>query len=109
MTLQKGDKGQQVVALQVALEDSGYSLPLYGVDGYFGAETESAVVAAQTQFLMDPTGVADRRLLTVLGADEAVLAPQKAPGSGPTKVALWIGAGLAIGAIVYAAKQARRR
>lgn len=107
MTLRKGDKGQQVVALQVALEDSGYSLPLFGVDGYFGVETESAVVAAQTQLLMDPTGVVDQRLLTVLGAKEPSLPSE--PAGGAPAMALWIGAGLAIGLVLYAAKKARRK
>jgi len=109
MIVRKGDKGQQVVALQVALEDSGYSLPLYGVDGYFGVETESAVKAAQTQFLMDPTGVADRTLFEVLGVDDSALTPPPASGDGPAPIALWIGAGLAVGLILYAATNARRR
>src|SRR5262245_45687961 len=47
--LRKGSKGLQVTKLQQALVDAGFLLPLHGVDGDFGAETEKAVIAFQTQ------------------------------------------------------------
>ncbi|MND58099.1 putative peptidoglycan binding domain protein [compost metagenome] len=45
--LRKGDKGPAVKILQQALIDSGMTLPVYGVDGKFGAETENAVKTFQ--------------------------------------------------------------
>jgi hypothetical protein len=41
--LRKSSKGDYVKAAQTMLQGCDYALPLYGVDGQFGAETESAV------------------------------------------------------------------
>jgi len=41
--LKKGSKGAAVRILQQALLDSGMTLPIHGVDGDFGPETENAV------------------------------------------------------------------
>jgi peptidoglycan hydrolase-like protein with peptidoglycan-binding domain len=46
-TLRRGDIGQAVTALQLALLEAGYSLRVYGADGDFGKETEAAVKAFQ--------------------------------------------------------------
>lgn len=46
-TLRKGSKGDGVTTLQSLLLSLGYSLPVYGVDGNFGSETESALIAFQ--------------------------------------------------------------
>lgn len=41
--LRPGDSGQVVKVLQILLRRAGYALPVYGVDGDFGAETETAL------------------------------------------------------------------
>ena len=38
-----GDKGADVREIQIALEDQGYQLPMYGADGDFGNETKTAL------------------------------------------------------------------
>ncbi|MGH9836398.1 MAG: eCIS core domain-containing protein [Blastocatellia bacterium] len=45
--LKDSDKGAAVRKLQQALVDSGFSLPIFGVDGDFGSETKAAVEAFQ--------------------------------------------------------------
>lgn len=45
--LKSVDKGPAVWKLQQALVDAGFSLPRFGVDGDFGAETKAAVEAFQ--------------------------------------------------------------
>lgn len=45
--LEKGCKGEDVAELQADLMKLGYSLPQYGADGDFGAETQKAVKAFQ--------------------------------------------------------------
>ncbi len=47
-TLRKGMRGDAVRRMQHALLQHGFSLPRYGVDGKFGAETKAAVRAFQT-------------------------------------------------------------
>lgn len=46
-TLRKGDKGDDVKALQILLIGYGYSCGSYGVDGSFGSATDRAVRAYQ--------------------------------------------------------------
>lgn len=46
-TLRKGSKGLEVVKLQHNLIDMGFSLPKYGADGDYGAETKYAVTCMQ--------------------------------------------------------------
>lgn len=46
--LRKGDKGEEVRVLQNKLLALGYSLPKYGADGSYGAETTAAIMAFQT-------------------------------------------------------------
>lgn len=48
-TLSKGDTGEAVRVLQNKLLVLGYSLPKYGADGSYGAETTAAVMAFQTR------------------------------------------------------------
>lgn len=45
--LKKGDEGEDVREMQSALVELGFKLPKFGVDGEFGSETESAVIAFQ--------------------------------------------------------------
>lgn len=65
--LKRGDKGPAVTKLQVGLmnEKSG-SLPQYGADGDFGAETETAVKDYQTRAQLDVTGAADGVTMSLL-------------------------------------------
>ena len=69
-TLRRGDKGQKVEKMQRLLIDRGYSLPKYGADGDFGAETEAAVKAFQRDWGLKEDGVCGpatwERLLTTM-------------------------------------------
>lgn len=69
-TLRRGDKGEKVREMQRLLIDRGYSLPKYGIDGDFGAETENAVKAFQRDWGLKEDGVCGpatwERLLTAL-------------------------------------------
>lgn len=56
-TLKKGDKGDDVKALQEALISLGYLKDK--ADGMFGGKTEKAVKTAQKKFKLEQTGVAD--------------------------------------------------
>jgi peptidoglycan hydrolase-like protein with peptidoglycan-binding domain len=42
--------------IQIALQFLGYSLPIWGVDGLFGPETESAVKSFQKKYSLEQTG-----------------------------------------------------
>lgn len=46
--IQRGDSGAGVRRWQELLLEAGYSLPLWGTDGGFGEETETATIQAQT-------------------------------------------------------------
>lgn len=65
--LSKGDSGEAVRALQYRLIKASYALPKYGIDGEFGSETQAAVKSFQAKIM--PTGVANRLVLTELGAE----------------------------------------
>ena len=56
-TLRRGSKGEYVTLLQTKLIQLGYSLPKYGADGSFGAETEVAVKAFQRDHSLTADGV----------------------------------------------------
>ncbi len=56
-TLRKGSKGTAVRILQQALLDAGMSLPVFGVDGDFGTETETAVKDFQRASGLSGVGV----------------------------------------------------
>ena len=45
--LYKGVKGKEVKKLQELLLKEGYHLPIYGVDGDFGNETQAALMLAR--------------------------------------------------------------
>ena len=57
-TLEKGDKGDSVKALQCALIASGYHLAKFGADGSFGGETQSAVKKLQADNGLEQDGIA---------------------------------------------------
>lgn len=58
-TLRKGDRGDEVKAMQERLMALGYSLPRYGADGDFGSETLAALKAYQADKGLTVTGTYD--------------------------------------------------
>ncbi len=62
--LQFGDQGQRVSELQQRLNQVGYSLT---VTGYFGTQTQQAVLNLQQARGLSATGVADNQTLAALG------------------------------------------
>lgn len=62
--LQIGDQGQRVSQLQQQLNQAGYSVP---VTGYFGTQTQQAVLSFQQAQGLPTTGVADNQTLAALG------------------------------------------
>ncbi|MEY2958957.1 MAG: hypothetical protein RLZZ01_1525, partial [Actinomycetota bacterium] len=72
-TLQVGDEGRDVEAVQIRLGRLGHPV---GSTGYFGTSTETAVRAFQRSVALYPSGRADRATLAALGFDvSAVLTP----------------------------------
>lgn len=82
-TLQVGDRGDQVRAMQEKLIAYGY---LTGeADGAYGNQTRRAVEAFQYQHGLSVDGIAGRRTLTVLyESDEIRMAPEAEPTPAPT-------------------------
>lgn len=82
-TLQVGDRGDQVRAMQEKLIAYGY---LQGeADGAYGNQTRRAVEAFQYQHGLSVDGIAGRNTLTVLfESDEIRMAPQAEPTPTPT-------------------------
>lgn len=68
--LAKGDKGEDVRALQQKLILLGYDLGKWGADGDFGSATEAAVKGFQVNHGIALTGIADQKTLNAI--DEAV-------------------------------------
>ena len=96
--------------LQAALQQAGYPLPAYGVDGVFGHETKAAVRRAQEQFLMPSTGVADQPLFDLLDIPHISSADLPVgPEASASKIRPLILAGLAIAALAAAATLYKRR
>ena len=56
-TIRKGDKGPVVKYAQRLLLEKGYSLPKYGADGDYGAETVAAVKAFQKENGLQQDGI----------------------------------------------------
>lgn len=65
--LRKGDKGDDVRAVQNALIQNGYSLPKYGADGDFGGETHKAVCALQKTLNKAENGIVGKAEVEALG------------------------------------------
>ena len=57
--MKKGDTGETVKVWQEAMLKNGLTLPAYGADGDFGAETEAATKAFQAKYSLSQTGVVD--------------------------------------------------
>ncbi|MDY6784267.1 MAG: peptidoglycan-binding domain-containing protein [Cyanobacteriota bacterium] len=64
-SLQFGDRGEEVRALQVRLRQQGYYSG--NIDGYYGEETQRAVAQFQTAIGLFPDGIAGERTLAALG------------------------------------------
>ena len=65
-TLKKGSKGDWVTLLQTKLLTRGYSLPKYGADGDFGAETEKAVKQFQKDNGLNADGIVGEKTWGIL-------------------------------------------
>jgi hypothetical protein len=63
-----GDSGAGVSAIQQALRDLGYPLPLFGADGHYGVETEAAVKSFQRDNHLAPDGIVGRKTMATLDA-----------------------------------------
>lgn len=57
LPIRLGDKGSFVKELQQDLLRAGFSLPLYGADGSYGEETESAVMRFQKKYGITVDGI----------------------------------------------------
>ena len=64
--LQRGSRGNNVVALQEALSEAGYELEC---DGIFGANTSEAVKAFQEASELDCDGIAGPDTFAALGLE----------------------------------------
>lgn len=72
MTWQIGSTGETVKRIQRLLMQNGFSLPKFGADGKFGAETELAVKGFQRNNNLEPTGTVDEALLAMLDSKPPV-------------------------------------
>lgn len=66
--LNKGDKGDSVIALQKRLISLGYKLPKYGADGHFGTETDVALRSFQEDNNLNPDGIVGPLTAAKLGS-----------------------------------------
>lgn len=82
--LQKGDTGDDVVALQNALMKLGFELPRYGADGDFGTETRNAVKALQGVAQVEVTGVFDTATLKAMNEMLNPTAPDPSEETQPS-------------------------
>jgi peptidoglycan hydrolase-like protein with peptidoglycan-binding domain len=79
--LRKGDVGENVRALQNALNRVGIGVK-YGVDGYFGSATRASVRAFQRFKHLPVTGVVDAATAAALGFTTRAARPAAAPAGG---------------------------
>jgi peptidoglycan hydrolase-like protein with peptidoglycan-binding domain len=84
--IQVGSKGQAVVDLQTLLLKAGYSLPKYGVDGIFGAETQKAVMELQSSTGATVDGVVGAETLYMLKFKLGLVSGNEVPSTGPVDV-----------------------
>lgn len=70
--IRRGSKGTYVVKCQQLLMAKGYSLPLYGADGDFGAEMYSAVIKFQREHGLEVDGIVGTKTWEALMAAEDV-------------------------------------
>jgi len=65
-TLRRGDKGKYVTYMQQMLQEQGYDLGSYGVDGNFGRKTEEAVKAFQKNWGLKQDGICGQQTWKIL-------------------------------------------
>lgn len=70
-TIKIGAKGDQVRALQTRLVNLNYSLPVHGIDGIFGPETEAAVKQFQQENGFKATGEITPAEIEALASSQA--------------------------------------
>lgn len=68
-TIKKGSKGNLVKIAQEKLIEKGYELPIYGADGDFGTETETAVKKLQQDAMITVDGIIGPDTWSVLNGD----------------------------------------
>lgn len=92
-TLRRGDVGEDVRELQLALLSLGYSLPKYGADGDYGSETVRAVQAFQTASDIENDGifgpVSYKALLEAQRGETGDQAGNSAPDGGSDNAPLY--------------------
>jgi N-acetylmuramoyl-L-alanine amidase len=66
LPLKKGDRGPFVKEIQQDLIKAGFPLPVYGVDGIFGSETERAVMRFQKKYQLQVDGLVGQQTLSKL-------------------------------------------
>lgn len=82
--LRRGDEGEDVRELQRALIALGYDCGSYGADGDYGADTEKAVKAYQTNRRLTVDGIAGDKTLAAIEADLNALGDDMAEESAPS-------------------------
>ncbi len=83
--LRRGSRGPDVVELQTWLMSLGYDLPAFGADGSFGPETETAVMALQTDNGLIVSGVVGRATMAIIATLSASKEQPPAPPQDDTK------------------------
>ena len=81
-TLSRGDKNNDVIALQERLTELGYLND--SIDGNFGGNTQTAVKLFQSAVGMEETGIADPAMQAALFAEDAPYHPSAQPTPTPT-------------------------
>ncbi len=81
-TLSRGDKNNDVIALQQRLTELGYLND--SIDGNFGGNTQTAVKLFQSAVGMEETGIADPATQAALFAEDAPYHPSAQPTPTPT-------------------------
>ena len=81
-TLTRGDKNNDVIALQQRLTELGYLHD--SIDGNFGGNTQTAVKLFQSAVGMEETGIADPATQAALFAEDAPYHPSAQPTPTPT-------------------------
>lgn len=81
-TLRRGMRGSDVAHAQTMLMALGYSLPMYGCDGQYGAETEKAVRAFQSDSHLVVDGLCGPKTFAALTAQWENLHPEEEEALG---------------------------
>ncbi len=81
--LRFGSRGPAVAKLQQALVDAGFPLPVFGVDGIFESETQTAVQNYQRAHVLSPDGIVGPITMEALDAQFAGGPPAPGPAPAP--------------------------